>query len=166
MRPAAIWLSSCVICGASIENRGSMRPRNACSTACRDERKRRCASAHYHRKRRLRAPRMTLRATDRRLRDNRIVDDEKLRRGSCASCGTAVTPQNLIIFDFDHRDRAAKKDNVSRMKGRHRDPNRLIEEMGKCDLLCCLCHRRKTFEERDFEPMSRFVLTHPTLFDN
>ena len=171
MRVAKVWLSSCVICGASIENRGSMRARNACSTACRNERKRRCASAHYHKKRRqrpprIRLPRIKLDATFRRTRDQAIVDEEKLRRGSCVSCGTTVTPEDLIIFDFDHRDRSDKTDNVSRLKGRHTDSSRLVEEMAKCDLLCCLCHRRKTFEERDFVPTDRLVLTHPTLFDN
>lgn len=79
------------------------------------------------------------------------MEAEKLRRGECANpdCRLAVTPENAVGFDFDHRDRTAKVGKIGRLTG-----PALAAEMEKCDLLCATCHRQKTIRERDWEPVS------------
>jgi hypothetical protein len=74
-----------------------------------------------------------------------IINREKLRRGSCMTCGLVVTVDNLVAFDFDHRDPATK-----RRRGVSGASTHYIEaEMAKCDLLCANCHRIKTWREKD-----------------
>lgn len=64
----------------------------------------------------------------------------KLKRGQCADCGAKVTPENAIMFDFDHlRD---KKRTLSTMTTA---PNsKFEEEVSKCDLVCANDHRLRT----------------------
>jgi len=100
------------------------------------------------------------------MRDDQIILDEKLRRGSCMVCELIVTSQNSSLFDFDHRERHRKSWNISRLKGLYSSPDRLVKEMAKCDLLCCMCHRRKTIEERDFGPRETTPILQASLFDN
>jgi len=85
---------------------------------------------------------------------------EKLRRETCVDCGLVVTPQNLAAFDFDHRDRSIKRDQVGRLVG---SPAALAAEMAKCDLRCAHCHRLKTWRNKDWVSPAQ-VLLPPTLF--
>lgn len=84
---------------------------------------------------------------DREVRQ-RLIAAEKLRHGACLDCGLVVTVDNLVVFDFDHRDRSTKRSVVSRTA-----PSRLAEEMAKCDLRCANCHRLKTWRENDRTPI-------------
>jgi hypothetical protein len=91
------------------------------------------------------------------------MDAEKLRRGACANpdCRLPVTPENVVGFDFDHRDRTTKVTNAARLRG-----PALVAEMEKCDLLCATCHRQKTIRERDWGPVSRAPIdSQLSLFD-
>ena len=150
------WLSSCEICNGSITNNGSGRPRNVCSRNCKLERMRRVSKARY--KPSLKAP-----SINTKKRDGSLILLEKLKRGACLMCNLAVTEHNAAEFDFDHRNRLDKTENVSKLKGRSRDVGPLLDEMAKCDLLCCMCHRRKTLSNRDFtKPATKVLQT--TLF--
>ncbi len=59
----------------------------------------------------------------------------------CNICGKTYNPWQM---EFDHIDNK-EKDIGSLMNGCSKD--RLVIEMAKCQLLCSLCHRRKTKQE-------------------
>jgi len=46
-------------------------------------------------------------------------------------------------MDFDHRDPAGKLTKMSRLVWGKRE--RMMEELKKCDLVCAVCHRIRTF---------------------
>lgn len=82
--------------------------------------------------------RQLVRATERaqvnrernRLRSNKV----KLERG-CELCGYNANP---VALDFDHRDPSLKRLKIA---GSTASPERLLEEMEKCRVLCANCHR-------------------------
>lgn len=71
----------------------------------------------------------------------RLVHDY-LRAHPCVDCGET----NIAMLEFDHVDRMTKSMEVSIMLGR-RSWARILEEIGKCDVRCANCHRRKTARE-------------------
>ena len=94
-----------------------------------------------------------------------VVNLEKLRRGKCVDCGLRVPFDRPYLFDFDHRERQAKVDAVSKMC-RANTMQAIVEEMAKCDLVCALCHRIRTHEKRDFDHLDQPTANiHPSLFD-
>lgn len=62
--------------------------------------------------------------------------------GSCIDCGF-YAPGEPWLMEFDHREPTQKIDNIARicMLG---SPKKLQDEIAKCDLLCVVCHRRRT----------------------
>jgi hypothetical protein len=91
------------------------------------------------------------------------VDAEKIRRGFCFHCHRAVTPSNVIGFEFDHIDPATKLSGKRTLAGKNGGVSGLVancakcatldeirhvidDEMAKCSLLCCNCHKRKTLD--------------------
>lgn len=95
---------------------------------------------------------------------NRIlVNDIKAGR-SCMDCGE-VHPS--WAMEFDHRDPTTKLENVSTIAGRgvSKNPQRLLDEIAKCDLVCVLCHRYRTFGMRRTGVIPSFPSEeHPTGF--
>lgn len=68
----------------------------------------------------------------------------------CADCGAQYAPQ---LMDFDHV-RGKKLFNVS--MGFSHSLDSLLKEIEKCDLVCCLCHRTRTWNRKHPEdPISR-----------
>lgn len=61
----------------------------------------------------------------------------------CNKCG-AEYPDEPYLFDFDHLDPNTKLATVSQLfnKGNW---EKLKEEIEKCQILCVICHRRKTY---------------------
>lgn len=57
--------------------------------------------------------------------------------GKCVRCGYSTC---LEALDFHHRDSDKKLHNIGRSIN-HVSPAVLREEIKKCDLLCCRCHR-------------------------
>lgn len=75
-----------------------------------------------------------------------ISNAEKLLRGSCMDCNLRVIKDlPYSAFDFDHRDPTTKLGNISQMG---KNIPGMIEEMKKCDLRCCRCHRIRTWLSR------------------
>jgi hypothetical protein len=73
--------------------------------------------------------------------NRQIVIDAKSK--PCSICGSSYDHWKM---DFDH----IKKKNfgiASLMNGKRHYVKRLKEEISKCQLLCALCHRRKTMLE-------------------
>ncbi len=60
----------------------------------------------------------------------------------CVDCGN----KNVVVLEFDHRDRSLKLWDVGRMMNTKRWP-RVLAEIEKCDVRCVNCHRRKTAQE-------------------
>lgn len=69
----------------------------------------------------------------------------------CSRCGYK---EHGVAIDFDHKDPSTKKFNIS-----HRLPNSylptLFKEIRKCRLLCANCHRIKTLEDNQFDPIPK-----------
>jgi hypothetical protein len=60
----------------------------------------------------------------------------------CMDCGKCYHSE---CMEFDHV-RGKKKDNVSHLC--HLSPERIQEEVDKCDLVCANCHRLRTLKRR------------------
>ena len=85
-------------------------------------------------------------------------------------CGLAVTRENYICFDFDHREPALKSFAIS---AKRKDVSKAIleAEFDKCDLVCANCHRLRTHLQFKTGVLTGMKATHekrqiwPTLFD-
>lgn len=61
--------------------------------------------------------------------------------GKCFDCAGVF---HRSVYDFHHRDPSSKVDSISNLL---RSPDKLKEELKKCDLLCANCHRIRHFKE-------------------
>lgn len=80
---------------------------------------------------------------NRRYRREIINKLNDLKSRPCSDCGKVFHP---CAMDFDHRDPSLKIGNISRMKGRANSLDRILQEAAKCDLVCAVCHRIRTFK--------------------
>lgn len=82
----------------------------------------------------------------------RALINDYLAEHPCVDCGEA----DLVVLEFDHRDRATKSFNVADGLRRVVSVARMLAEIAKCDVRCANCHRRKTHRERlDLAEQSR-----------
>jgi hypothetical protein len=65
-----------------------------------------------------------------------------LLRGACADCGE----RDPRVLEFDHL--ADKLTEVSALVGRSSRIALIEAEIAKCDVVCCNCHRRRTYVRR------------------
>jgi len=91
-------------------------------------------------------------------RDNAdIVDNEKLKIGNCKLCDKKATKETLCCFDFDHLDQKTKKYNVSDLRLLATvDKKIIMDEIAKCQLLCCICHKKKTIKQLKYKTADDF----------
>ncbi len=67
----------------------------------------------------------------------------ELKQKPCMDCGIQYPH---YVMDFDHRDRKTKLASINRMINFHSySKNKILEEIGKCDLVCANCHRMRTY---------------------
>lgn len=71
---------------------------------------------------------------------NRVLIQER-KRNPCLDCGGTF---HLEAMEFDHR--SDKRFEIS--QARDVSTVRLLEELGKCDLVCANCHRVRTANRR------------------
>ena len=71
---------------------------------------------------------------------SRYVLLRELKSNPCVDCGR-IYP--YYVMDFDHPDPTVKIADVSTLK--LTSLPRLLEEIGKCDLVCVNCHRLRTY---------------------
>lgn len=85
----------------------------------------------------------------RRLNNYNFVKDTKMKIGKCELCLIEVTDTNFFCFDFDHiKD---KKINISNLINKSFNTiDRISEEITKCRLLCCKCHKIHTAEQLSY----------------
>ncbi len=77
------------------------------------------------------------------------------------SCGRCVNLYPHYVMEFDHV-RGVKKYTVSSMTNYRREL--VLEEIAKCDLLCCVCHRIKTHEGRSTPKTKKLIEFRDWLF--
>lgn len=65
----------------------------------------------------------------------------------CMDCGRQYP---YYVMDFDHRDRAEKKDGIARLI-RSEVLGIVLSEIAKCDLVCSNCHRIRTHTRKDWD---------------
>lgn len=86
----------------------------------------------------------------------RYVSERKLALGGCEDCALDVTLDTVHCFDFAHVDAAKKQCTVSTVcyggGTLQRAKQTIDDEIARCRLLCCVCHRRETRvrSRRDF----------------
>jgi len=67
-----------------------------------------------------------------------------LAANPCSNCGE----DNPIVLEFHHRDPASKYRTVSYLAGTSCSIEKIILEIGKCDILCSNCHRIVTAKDQ------------------
>lgn len=95
---------------------------------------------HYRRRRDPYLKRARARKRAERIRILAAVT-EYLRGQPCLDCGES----DILLLDFDHRERATKVAPVSRL-ARWASLRVVLDEIAKCDVRCVNCHRRRTAE--------------------
>lgn len=76
------------------------------------------------------------------LRNKQFIWDY-LKENPCVDCGET----DPIVLEFDHQ--VNKVDCISTLSGQGIGLEKIAEEIGKCEVRCANCHRRKT--AKDFE---------------
>lgn len=82
---------------------------------------------------------------EKRLEIRRIV--ESIKAGPCIDCGKKY---NHWQMEFDHRPGEEKAGSVTELLA-SLNKNKVLQEISKCDLVCALCHRKRTHVRRDYE---------------
>ena len=65
----------------------------------------------------------------------------KLKSVPCADCKQTFNP---VCMDFDHRDPATKLFSIAQWRAGW-SPQEIVDEIGKCDIICSNCHRLRTW---------------------
>ncbi len=81
----------------------------------------------------------------------RAAVGEYLRTHPCIDCGET----DILLLDFDHRDRAAKLAPVSRL-AHWASLGVVLSEIAKCDVRCGNCHRSRTATQRNWRKAPEF----------
>ncbi|MEP6694267.1 MAG: hypothetical protein ABJB39_06460 [Chloroflexota bacterium] len=86
--------------------------------------------------------------------ENRALMLAYLLDHPCVDCGRT----NPVMLDFDHRDPALKRGNVSELAARQ--PWRLVlREIAKCDVRCANCHLKRTAQQFRWRKVNNVPLT-------
>lgn len=80
---------------------------------------------------------------------------DHLRTHPCVDCGET----DVVLLEFDHRDRSTKSGNVGDLVGRG-TRKELIAELEKCDVRCVRCHRIKTAKEFGWRRLAEDVIIY------
>ena len=83
---------------------------------------------------------------------NRVLIREYLREHRCIDCGEA----DIVLLEFDHRDRASKSAYVT-LLATHKPWKRVLVEIAKCDVRCVVCHRRRTARQMNWRSPSELL---------
>ena len=65
---------------------------------------------------------------------------EYLTGKSCITCGN----NDIRVLEFDHREPSSKLSTISSLVAMSSSWSKILNEIGKCDILCANCHKIKT----------------------
>lgn len=106
-----------------------------------------CCNCHRRRTYLRRGTTRTVQSAERikdwRIRRNLEWLYNVLSRAECEDCGI----RDALVLEFDHQ--GLKRKGVMTMAWEGYGQNTIEHEMGKCDIRCANCHRRKTHAERN-----------------
>lgn len=77
---------------------------------------------------------------------------DKLKERPCSDCGRRFPP---CAMDFDHRHPGAKWMEVAHLATRSTSLAPVLREIKKCDLVCAVCHRIRTWNRLQKRPHGR-----------
>jgi hypothetical protein len=87
-----------------------------------------------------------------RLKNYEFLKQQKLEAKECELCKIQVTEDTLCCFDYDHLDLNCKSINVGLYALKSYDTSqKILEEIKKCRLLCCNCHRIHTTSQLNYK---------------
>jgi hypothetical protein len=69
----------------------------------------------------------------------RVLVRQYLKEHPCVDCGET----DLLVLEFDHI-RGEKKSEISTLVHNTLSWEKVLEEIGKCEVRCANCHKRKT----------------------
>lgn len=87
------------------------------------------------------------RAKNQRHRHKKVELMRSLKMKPCKDCSREFHP---CAMDFDHREGEIKLADVATLANNQASTKRLLAEIAKCDLLCAVCHRIRTFNRNAF----------------
>ena len=85
---------------------------------------------------------------------NKLID---MKGGKCEMCG--YDKKIPSAYEFHHRDPNSKEFGISKYMHLEEYLPKIIEEIKKCDLLCCRCHtevHHKLMDERRISALERY----------
>ena len=89
---------------------------------------------------------------ERRQELHKYVNVIKQKIGSCqdtkCNSGWKIGHEPYSVFEFDHLDSNTKIDSISNLVRSGRPIVELDEEIQKCELVCAICHKRRTADRR------------------
>lgn len=77
-----------------------------------------------------------------------FVNEIKLQVGKCKFCKVKVISETTCCFDYDHiTENFEKYATISRLVQRKSSRITILQEIKKCRLLCCKCHKLRTLDQ-------------------
>lgn len=115
--------------------------RNVCKTCCEQHRK----SKEHYQKYKTEYNKRSKERRERLFEENSLLVVNFLKNNPCVNCSES----NILVLDFDHKDKKDKKYDISRMLSSYKW-NTILKEIKKCQVLCANCHRIKTAHQFDW----------------
>jgi hypothetical protein len=75
----------------------------------------------------------------------------KIKCKPCVDCGKQFHPS---LMDLDHLPGVQKRFTISKATANGYGTNSLLEEAAKCEVVCCLCHRVRTWNRTHKEQIT------------
>ena len=95
---------------------------------------------------------VSYRARTKRVKNYEFLKQQKLEAKECQNCKKVVTEDTLCCFDYDHINPEEKTIQVSMyVRMNHDTSQKMLEEIKKCRLLCCNCHRIHTTSQLNYK---------------
>lgn len=98
------------------------------------------AKKHYEANKELIKKRAMAYKAEQKIRLKAMVDD--LKDNPCVDCGVEY-PGEPYLLDYDHV-RGEKIQSISKAITLAWSVERVLKEIDKCELVCAICHRRRT----------------------
>lgn len=81
----------------------------------------------------------------RQRQEKRKLMVEYLKTHPCVDCGE----KDILVLEFDHRDPKDKSSGIGPLLHGYNSWKVVLQEIEKCDVRCCNCHRRRTSKQQN-----------------